>query len=197
LHVEQARQASQEQPEHPIASLQVGDARALEHPDACADALLLHGPLYHLTEREDRLAALREARRILRPGGVLLAVGISRYASTHVGLTRGWIENPDFLEMCRVELSSGQHIPPASWPTLFTRAFFHHPDELKLEIEDAGLIHEDTLAVQGPGWLLDSFEERWQDEAQRQTLLEVIRWVEREPVAIGMSAHIVVVGRKA
>ena len=40
------------------------------------------GPLYHLTEREDRVTALREAARIVRPGGVVLAVGISRFVST-------------------------------------------------------------------------------------------------------------------
>jgi hypothetical protein len=79
---------------------------------------------------------------------------------------------------------------------LFTTAFFHHPDELKTEMEDAGLIHEETLAVQGPGWLVPEFEERWKDKGQRKVLLKVIRWMEKEPVALGMSPHIVAVARK-
>src|SRR5258705_12570098 len=81
LHVEQARQASRAQPAHPLASAETGDARRLPWPDASADGVLLLGPLYHLTEREDRLNAQREAGRVLRPGGVLLAAGISRLAS--------------------------------------------------------------------------------------------------------------------
>ncbi len=157
LHIEQARAAAQAQPDHPIASLEIGDARGLAHPDGCADAVLMHGPLYHLTKRADRLTALREAKRILRPGGVLLAVAISRYASIHVGLTRGWIADPEFLQMCRRELDDGQHIVPPSWPNLFTRAFFHHPDELQTEVEDAGLVFKETLAIQGPGCLLHGF----------------------------------------
>jgi hypothetical protein len=79
---------------------------------------------------------------------------------------------------------------------LFTTAFFHHPDELKTEMEDAGMVHEETLAVQGPGWLVPEFEERWKDEGQREVLLKVIRWMEKEPVALGMSPHIVAVARK-
>ena len=39
----------------------LGDARELPVADDAFDAALLLGPLYHLTEREDRLTALREA----------------------------------------------------------------------------------------------------------------------------------------
>jgi hypothetical protein len=62
-------------------------------------------------------------------------------------------------------------------------------------MEDAGLIHEETLAVQGPGWLVPEFKERWKDEGQRKVLLTVIRWMEKEPVALGMSPHIMAVAR--
>jgi SAM-dependent methyltransferase len=63
LPVEQAREEARRRPEAAPASVAVGDARLLNWPDDSADADLLFGPLYHLTEREDRLAALREARR--------------------------------------------------------------------------------------------------------------------------------------
>ena len=36
-----------------------GDARALEVPAASVDVVLLMGPLYHLVDRGDRLAAIR------------------------------------------------------------------------------------------------------------------------------------------
>jgi SAM-dependent methyltransferase len=74
LHVELARQASARQPEAPLASAEVGDARTLAWGSGTADAVVLMGPLYHLTDRADRVQALREAHRVLRPGEVLLAV---------------------------------------------------------------------------------------------------------------------------
>ena len=64
------------------------------------------------------------------------------------------------------------------------------------ELEETGLVHEETLAVQGPGWIVPEFEERWKDEWQREVLLKVIRWMEKEPVALGMSPHLLTVARR-
>src|SRR5579864_4054706 len=43
-HVERARAASSEQPEFPLASAEVGDARRLPQGDQSADAVLFLGP---------------------------------------------------------------------------------------------------------------------------------------------------------
>jgi ubiquinone/menaquinone biosynthesis C-methylase UbiE len=97
LHVEQARAASHTQPAYPLASGALGDARRLERSDASVDAVLLFGPLYHLTERQDRVTALHEAHRIVRKGGRVLAVGISRFASALDGLFRRLLDDPTFV----------------------------------------------------------------------------------------------------
>ena len=66
----------------------LGDARALAAPDGSFDVVLLLGPLYHLLEREDRLCALAEARRVVPTGGLVAAAAISRFASLLDGLMR-------------------------------------------------------------------------------------------------------------
>jgi ubiquinone/menaquinone biosynthesis C-methylase UbiE len=78
LHVEQAAAASGKAGKA-LAGISAGDARDLPAADGSADAVLLLGPLYHLTSREDRLTALREARRVLRPGGTVVAKALSRF----------------------------------------------------------------------------------------------------------------------
>ena len=196
LHIEQAKSASAAQPATPVATLEVGDARELAWPDACADGVLLHGPLYHLTDRKDRLAAIRESMRVLRPGGVLLAIGVTSHASTLVGLVRWWVHDADYLEMCRRELTEGLHMQPPNWPRLFTTAYFHLPGELEAELEEAGLVHEATLAVQGPGWLVPEFEEKWQNKEHRETILSVVRLMEADAGALGTSPHMMAVARK-
>jgi ubiquinone/menaquinone biosynthesis C-methylase UbiE len=197
LHVEQARRAGQAQPDHPIASCAVGDARQLDHPDASADVVLLFGPLYHLTERDDRVTALGEARRVVRDGGLVLAVGISRFASTLDGLFRGFLDDPEFVRIVQQDLRDGQHRNPANHPVYFTTAFFHHPDELRAEVEEAGLHHEKTLPIEGPGWLLQNFDEHWNDAGRRERLLNAIRWLENEPSMLSVSAHILAVARNS
>jgi len=49
--------------------------------DQSFDVVLLMGPLYHLTSAADRDQAVAEAYRVLRPGGIILASFITRYAT--------------------------------------------------------------------------------------------------------------------
>jgi ubiquinone/menaquinone biosynthesis C-methylase UbiE len=62
-------------------TVEVGDARSLWLGDASCDAVLMFGPLYHLTERDDRIRVLRESHRVLESGGYIFAATITRVAS--------------------------------------------------------------------------------------------------------------------
>lgn len=195
LHVEQALLASRDQAAPPLASASVGDARHLDRADASTDAVLLLGPLYHLTERQDRVAALVEARRVVRRGGPVIAAGISRFASLLDGLVQGFLDDPGFAQIVQTDLRDGQHRNPTGHPDYFTTAFFHLPEELEAEMEEAGLRHEETLAVEGPGWLLQNFDDHWADPARRARLLEAARATEGEASVLGVSAHLMAVAR--
>jgi len=195
LHVEQARQTSARQPGAPIASLRVGDAQRLEEADATVDAVLLLGPLYHLTERADRVAALREARRVTRPGGLLFAAGVGRYASLLSGVAEELLGDPDFAAIVARDLESGQH-RNSTGKDYFTTAFFHRPEELSSEIAEAGFDLLDLLGVEGPAWLLPDLERRWADGEERERLLQAARAVEREPTLLGLHPHVLAVARR-
>jgi ubiquinone/menaquinone biosynthesis C-methylase UbiE len=191
LHVEQAQAASAAQPDHPFTAT-VGDARALPMPDASADAVLMLGPLYHLTERAERVQALREARRVARPKGIVIAAVISRFASLLDGMQAGWLDDPAFIPIYTGGLRDGQHRNPTRDPRWFTTAYFHHPAEVEAEARDAGLEPDALLGVEGPGWLVDS---GWSDPARREGILTAARAVEREPALRGASAHLLLVAR--
>jgi ubiquinone/menaquinone biosynthesis C-methylase UbiE len=195
-HVEQARAASAAQSEHPLASAEVGDARALSHADATADAILLLGPLYHLVEREDRIACLREAYRVLRPGGLVWGAGISRFASLFDSLSSGFFNDPAFAPILARDLEEGQHRNSTGNPLYFTDAYFHRPDELSREFASAGFQGVELLAIEGPGWLACDFERLWNDPQQRERLLAAVRQVESEACVLGASSHIMAIARK-
>ena len=191
-HIEQAREASSAQPEHPLASETLGDARWLDQADGSADAVLLMGPLYHLTDRGDRMAALREAYRVLKPGGVVIAKAINRFASLLDGLSEGYIDDPDFVRILRRDLEEGQHRGLADDFGYFTTGYFHRPEELETEVREAGFERLGTYAVQGPGAAATDLDGRMSDPAKRAQLLDLIRTVEAEQTLLGMSAHFVV-----
>ncbi len=195
-HVRQARQASGSQSEHPLASANLGDARSLDHGDGSADAVLLMGPLYHLTDRNDRLSALSEARRVLKPGGLLIAKAVNRFASLLSGLIDSNIDDPNFIPILRRDLEEGQHRGHPAGVGYFTTAFFHRPEELEAEVLEVGFDELGLYAVQGPGLLATDLEGRMSDPAKRAQLLDLIRAVEQEPTLLGVSTHLVVAATK-
>lgn len=149
LHVEQAGA-------YGTFEAAVGDARQLDYADEIVDAVLLLGPLYHLTEREDRLQALREARRVVRPGGVVAVAVIHRFASLLDGTRRGFLTDPRFLEIVERDLREGQHRNPENVEDWFTTAYFHLPHEICEEVEEAGLAVERLVGIEGPGGWFES-----------------------------------------
>lgn len=182
----------------------VGDARALDVPDASQDVVLLFGPLYHLFAREDRVKALLEGVRVLAPGGVLLAQGIGRLTAFADGVV-----DTDFSHLTNDDLSmlrTGEWRNPGDG---FPGGHFHTAAELEQELLDAGLVDVELAAVEGPQ--VGSLE--WfgpDDELARLGLAMVRRLDERvraEPDVMpriadahsiaNLSAHIMAWGRKA
>ncbi len=180
----------------PIASMTVADACRLPQEDGAAGAVLVLGPLYHLTSAADRVAALREAHRVLVPGGVVAAAAISRYASALDGLARKLSLDPKFVAIRDRDLVDGQHRNNTGNPNYFTTAYFHRPDDLRAELAAAGFADVQVLGVEGPAWLLPDFDARWNDAALRADILAVARALESAPSAIGVSAHLLGVGTK-
>ena len=195
LHTEQAAAASEDQPATPLAGAEVGDARSLSQASETVDAVLLLGPLYHLTSREDRLRAFHEARRVVRPWGVVLAAAISRFASTIDGLFNGFLADEEFEAIVERDLREGQHRNPGERPGWFTTAYFHRPAELREEAEEAGLIVDGLFGIEGPAWTMPDLGAWLENPARRAKLFAALRRMETEPDLLGASAHLLLVGR--
>ncbi|MGH2806070.1 MAG: class I SAM-dependent methyltransferase [Actinomycetota bacterium] len=188
LHVEQALLAA------PNISANVGDARDLEQADGSVDAVLLLGPLYHLVERDDRLRALTEARRVLRSPGFLFVAAISRYGALLDLLLRvNYVHHPAIFSIVEKSVRTG--LFEGTTGGLFTTAYFHHPEELSEELALAGFEESEVLGIEGPGAFVTDFPERWADTDRRKALLDVARLVEDDPAMIAAGSHLMGVAR--
>lgn len=182
--------------DHPLASMEIGDARNLRFSDASADCVLLLGPLYHLTDCQDRILALTEATRVLKQGGVLFAACITRWSSLFDGLARDYLRDPAFVELMEEDLKTGQHRNPTGRPEYFTSAYFHTPDRFEEELDSSGLRVEGIVGLEGPAPLLADFDHRWSNERRRADLMRVAEVIEEEPSLRGLSPHLLGVCRK-
>jgi SAM-dependent methyltransferase len=194
LHVEQAAAASRDAGTA-LAGISVGDARDLRPAGDGFDAVLLLGPLYHLTSREDRVTALREARRVLRPGGIVVAKALSRFYPVFEELAGELPAGPGQPGRIAGFLADGQYRNPGGDPASFTTSFFHRPEELAEEITDAGLDLRHLVAASGSVKLLPGLSRLLDVQESRDHLLSVLRLLEAEPSLIGMSQNFVAIAR--
>ncbi|TYR35829.1 class I SAM-dependent methyltransferase [Sphingobacterium phlebotomi] len=177
-------------------SVHLGESRKLPFPNNYADLVILHGPLYHLQNREDRDLTICEAKRVLKSGGIILGFAINYTASTLVGLLSGLIHKRSFFEMCKEELTTGKHNPPDDFPWLLAEAFYHRPEQLKDEFIHQGLTHLDTYAVEGMIWLDKDFFANISDHKKRNTLLALIQLTENDDSLLSFSPHLMIAVQK-
>lgn len=172
----------------------LADARDLPIPDRTHDTVLLLGPLYHLQERTDRIRALQEAIRVARPGAPVFAAAISRYAPAIDGLDSEYFDDPVFASLLDNVTATGLHHNPTDNPNYFTTSYFHLPTDLESELAESGLTDVEVLAIEGIGWVAADLDDRLDDAAKSEKLMELLGRLESEPSILGASPHLLGVG---
>jgi SAM-dependent methyltransferase len=192
LHVDQLRAAAGDDGR---VSSAVGDARRLDLADASVDAVLLLGPLYHLPRRQDRLRALAEAGRVVRPGGPVFVAAISRWAPRLAGELVERLYEP--LPAMRAETPQVERtgrLPPL-FPGSFT-GYCHRPGQLRAELRAAGLEVVDLVGVEGLAFALADLDARLADPVARAVVLDAARAIERVPELLGLGPHLLATARR-
>ncbi|MFI6288930.1 class I SAM-dependent methyltransferase [Streptomyces sp. NPDC051018] len=181
------------------ATVELGDARALTAGTGAYDVVLLLGPLYHLLQRQERLQAIAEARRVTRPGGLIAAAAIGRYASLFEHTATTWLgTNERVREAVADILATGVHEPGRKG---FTSAYFHTPGQLTEEMTAAGLDEVQVYGIEGPGWgALKATEQHTGQPLTPDTplfasALEAARLAEPHPELLATASHMLAITR--
>ncbi|MDO5435067.1 MAG: class I SAM-dependent methyltransferase [Clostridia bacterium] len=173
---------------------QQGNALDLSRfPDESFDIVFLMGPLYHLTEEEDRLQAIREAKRVLKKGGYLFCSFILMFGGVIYAMRElpvllfGEKEQVHFETAARVESKS---FCSFTWTYMTTvkdaKAHFDHFTDLE------------TVSVFGQEGILAPYTHNM--SAQSRKVREAwydyaVRYCDREEY-LTHSEHLAVISRK-
>ena len=177
--------------EHATFAVEPGDARTLTAADASADAVLMLGPLYHLPDPGDRARALREANRVVKPGGLIAAAFISRQAPI-LDLASKLRINDDAIHSALKPLSRhGSN----DFETGFTVAYFHTVDEIREDFRAAGLAEPAIFGIEGPLFPLLSSGLVEDKVDYFEAALRAARLADGHPELLSASAHLLAVTR--
>ena len=174
----------------------IGDARSLDLDDGSADAVLLLGPLYHLESRTERVLALAEARRVVRPGGYVFAAAISRWAARHdaILLKRVYRSMPETLALVAGVERTGV-LPPVTPASFF--GFTHRPRQLHNEARAARLDVVSLVCVEGAASLLADLDQRRESVEDWRVVLDTARATESVPELLGIGPHLLATCRRS
>jgi S-adenosylmethionine-dependent methyltransferase len=170
-----------------------GDIRDLSWFDNCSfDAVLcLGGPLTHIPARSDRLQAMTELARVIKPGGLaaISVVGFLAVLRTILVAFSDELLEPPYQDL----LGDGNSPGPAGMLWHFYRAA-----ELKTEAEACGLSTLDMAGCEGlSSSLWDATNLLAQDEAKWKVWIDTILRTCTEPAVVDTSEHILWIGRKS
>lgn len=185
FNIEEAKKIGENSP---LKGYIIGDARKLPFEDNSVDIVLFFGPLYHL-DQKDRKIALSEAYRVLKPGGKIFTQAVSKFAVLLNGFFDGKVKNdPAHLELISESLEK------ETFEYKKGIFFSHTPEELSDELKKAGYDQLKIYSVEGFGTWLNL--EYWENNDLRDTLLHYLERTETEPSIIGLSSHFMAIGQK-
>ncbi|WP_310549887.1 class I SAM-dependent methyltransferase [Paenibacillus glufosinatiresistens] len=156
------------------------------------DAVLCLGPMYHLTETEDRRRCAEEALRVLKPGGVLAVAYINRsfifpylVKESTSYLTESWM----------ARIAEEGKIRSADEDCFWTDAYFHTPEEMERMFADGKTVMLAHAAADGVGMMMEEVIDGL-DAAQFEVWSRYHLKTCEEPSLLGISNHALYLGRK-
>ena len=167
-----------------------GNALRLKRlPDDEYDMTLLFGPMYHLIGHEDKLKALLEAKRVTKPGGIIMAAYIMNEYSV---LTYAFKEQHVLECIAEGKLDKGFKTV-AGGDDLYD---YVRTEDIDLLAKEAGLDRVKIFSPDGPANHMRMFLNRLREEEFERFIEYQMAVCERADL-LGASAHTVDILKKA
>lgn len=152
-------------------------------PDNAFDVVLVFGPLYHLSNREDQQKCIKEAKRVCKDDGIMMFAFLS---NDMVILTANFVENPDYFKSDQYDhdtfkLKDGVFV-------------FFTVDQARKLVEAEGIEIMTAVAQDGLSELLAGQINAMEEENYAQYVKYHLYACEK-PELLGHSNHVMFVGK--
>ncbi len=189
-----------------LKSAEVCDARSIPRPCKSADAILLMGPLYSITEYEERILTIKESYRLLKDDGVLFSAALTPYSVLIPRITiyhtdntkkKNELDDPAVIAIIERALSDGCWInPERKIANGLGSSHLHTAKALKDELLCGGFITSTVHGVMGGAWLAPNLDELLEDDKTRNVLMKTVHMLDTHEEILGLSGHLLAVSKK-
>ena len=181
-----------------LVSATVCDARSIPRLDKSADAVLLMGPLYSITEYEERILAIEECGRLLKDDGILFSAALTPYsvlvpriALYHIDGTakRRELDDPAVISMIERALEDGCYCnPEKKIASGLGSSHLHTAKALREELSEGGFDTATVHGIMGGAWLAPNLDELLANEETKAVLMKTVRMLDTHEEIIGLSS---------
>lgn len=205
-NIKMSAELKHEYPNIYLKSAEVCDARSIPRKCKSADAVLLMGPLYSITEYEERILAIKESYRLLKDNGVLFTAALTPYGGLLHRITvyhnfddnkACELDNSNILSMFKRALIDGSYInPEGKIASGLGSSHFHTAKALEEELLCGGFKTESVHGVMGGAWLAPNLDKLLANNETKDVLMKTVRMLDTHKEIIGLSGHLLAVSRK-
>ncbi|MCL2518800.1 MAG: class I SAM-dependent methyltransferase [Oscillospiraceae bacterium] len=165
--------------------------------DNSFDAVLLFGPLYHLTNETERFSCVKEVNRVLKPNGLVFASFIP-YLTGAIGVVGRMFYFPDQVSVETLKRVFEQGIFNNLADRGFQEGYYPTSDELASLFNENGFSKILLRSIRGWGSNREEqiFKLKTDDPEKYEVVIELINQTADDPSIIEMCSHAIYIGQK-
>ncbi|MBO0992891.1 class I SAM-dependent methyltransferase [Bacillus sp. SD088] len=174
------------------------DARELKMiEDEQFDSSLMLGPMYHLQEENDRIMAVKELNRVTKKNGLFFVAFMPRIRFTLTSLlsSKNWKPNDNMDAILQFSQSGCfNHADEGR----FTGAYYFNIEDINPFMEAQGFETLNLIASNPASILATDSWNYWREKGEQEIekIIDLIKEKATDPYILGVSSHLLYIGRK-
>ena len=186
-------QKEEDKVENLISCDQVNATDLSRYKDNSFDVVLLFGPLYHLTEKDEREKCVGEIRRVLKTGGKVFASFIP-HLSGSIALVQRFCWSPDQVDINTLEecFNSGKFKNLSD--NGFQEGYYPASEEIENLFAANGFEKQELRSIRGFGYEKEDVIFKFKNKNVFSKILDLIDSTAGDKSIIEMCGHAMYVG---